>query len=172
MWKYLLPIFLLACQGETVPSNHDDDDPVDEPWCENHEWEPNDDFFQADFITVLPTFTEECIEGLITSQYVDYFLFFLVPPSMDTEVVEVSLSVEILNEFTTPKVTFYQTEYDKEGNPTGGYTRLGEFIGADGWLLISNWPVRYDFLERNNLYVKLEAFAPPGVVADYKISVW
>ena len=169
MWKYLLPLLLLACQGKTVPSDHtDDNDQEEEPWCENHEWEPNDEFFQSDYITVLPTFNETCVEGLISAEEEDIFEFFLVPPYPVTT-MDVFFSLEVLSEYTTPKITLYQEDKSDGG---GTFIRVGEFVGEPGYLLIDGWPVLYDHIKFNDVYVVVEAFAPPGVVTEYKLNTW
>jgi len=99
-------------------------DPPDPPTYDYVENEPNNTLEDAQFITVLPTFTLKNIGGTLwLPQDADCYAFFLSPPRGDSEVIfNVALETDpILN----PKIRLYQTVVDETGTPTGYCLGLG-----------------------------------------------
>jgi len=163
---YFLILALIAAfgcsQGTTVPSDDDDDDCDDPPIedCYFEETEPNGTFGDANFVDLLPvlgsyTFCGDFEDIGIDITDTDFLYFFLNPNPGDTEIL-INLIVETDTDIT-PTIHLWQTVYDALGEPTDTYQSLGTFFGSDGMLLILDFPIPFDFMTNNDLFVQLEA---------------
>ena len=155
-FKLLLAFALLASCGQTTVST-DNGPPAPPPDptldCDVFEIEPNDEFFTAQFIEVLPAIpTNDLVCGYLSpaGADIDTYYFPLAPNSGATQVIFnliVTCDLDVV-----PVVELLQTVYDI-GVPTFDpgappeFQSLGTFFGAPGVLTILDWPVPYDFLD-------------------------
>ena len=49
---------------------------------------------------------------------------------------------------------------------------LGTFYGQDGELLVIDFPVAYDFLYKNDLFLEVSGLFGSAVVPQYEIQYW
>ena len=164
---YFLILVLVAAfgcsQSKPILSDGDGDDDCDDPPiedCDFKETEPNDIFDNANFVDLLPVLQSytfcgafEDIDLGITDN--DFLYFFLNPSPGDTEIL-INLIVETDTD-VSPSLRLWQTVYDNLGEPTGTYQSLGTFFGSDGMLVILDFPIPFDFMTNNDLFVQLEA---------------
>jgi hypothetical protein len=163
-FKLLIPIlFVAACGQTTVSTNNDPPTAPPDPTldCDVFEIEPNDEFITAQFIDVLPaTPTNELVCGYLSpaGADIDTYYFPLAPNPEATQVIFnliVTCDLDVL-----PVVELLQMIHDvgapafDPGAPPV-YESLGTFFGAPGVLTILDWPVPYDFLNQNNLFVRV-----------------
>ena len=157
--KLMCVIALLISCGQTKVST-DNGPPAPPPNptldCDVFEIEPNDDFFTAQFIDVLPANpTNELVCGYLSpaGADIDTYYFPLAPNPIATQVVfNITISCDL---DVVPVVELLQTVYDGLGVPTGEYQSLGTFFGAAGVLTVLDWPVPYNFQNQNDLYVRV-----------------
>jgi hypothetical protein len=156
-------VLLYACGNTLDTSNNNTVDPPPDPTldCDVFEIEPNDEFFTAQFIDVLPAIpTNELVCGYLSpaGADIDTYYFPLAPNPEATQVIFnliVTCDLDVL-----PVVELLQMIHDvgapafDPGAPPV-YESLGTFFGAPGVLTILDWPVPYDFLNQNNLFVRV-----------------
>ena len=162
----LLFCALLSSCGGGISSNSDNDPPPPDPTedCDILELEPNDDFFNAQFIDVLPSIPTNpivCGNFFPVGGDIDNYYFPLAP---NPGVTNLLLTLIIDTDFdVVPVVELLQTIYDPLGAPTGTYQSLGTFFGAEGVLILLDWPVPYDLLNQNDLFIRVTGLpAPPS----------
>ena len=158
---FLTGVIGIGCfQGETLPSDDNDDEEPNNP-CDITEVEINDSFDTANFIDILPVLNPALVCGVfedvdLYSTSEDFFFFFLNPTPGDTEIL-INLVVEAQDNSVVPVIHLWQTMYDDLGNKTGAYQPKGSFFGNNGMLVILDYPIPYDFIQHNDLFVQLEA---------------
>lgn len=176
-----LGILLLAFSCNSSVDNgvdHGDDDDCGEPPkdCEGFwEMEPNDVEEDANYVAIMPHLQPTNICGTFfdyesDDQHLDYYYFFLnPPPGADVVMLNIALTTK---EDVVPAIRLLQSVYDDQGN-TVDYTSLGEFYGALGQLVILDFPVPYDFLTSNDLYLRVEGIYPSDYIEkEYKLQYW
>ena len=100
----------------------------------------------------------------------DYYQFYL-NPKPGVEEVKLNMVLEC-EETTVPVLYLSQTVYDPEGYPTG-YVNIGTYYGTHGELLLLDVTIPYDFLEKNDVYMRLDGIYPKDyVVKDYEFKYW
>ena len=179
--KLMCAIALLASCGRTT-ATIDTGPPAPPPDptlnCGIFEIEPNDEFFTSQFIDVLPAIpTNELVCGYLSpaGEDIDTYYFPLAPNAGATQVIfnlVLTCDLDVL-----PVVELLQMIHDI-GAPTFDpgappvYESLGTFFGAPGVLTILNWPVPYDFLNQNNLFVRVTGLSTSFDATDklYKLD--
>ena len=171
-------LLLLAVSCDSSVDSVGDDDGNQEPpiECEGfHEMEPNDTEEDANFVGLLPHLQPTSLCGTFFDyepfdQHLDYYYFFLNPNSGAEEVmINISLTTE---DSVVPAIRFLQTVYDEQGNAID-YNSLGIFFGTPGELVILDFPIPYDFLTNNDLYLRVEGIYPPDYIEKkYKLQYW
>ena len=155
-YTLLLPL-LLACGSDGPSNNTGDEEPPSPPTFDYEEDEPNNTLANAQFIQLLPEYDKKDIHGYLSApDGADCFYFFLNPVPGDDELL-LSFNVD-MTWYTTPKVTLYQTIYDELGEETGEYLQVGTFVGEEGYVEVTAYPIEYDFFRRNDLFFVLEGF--------------
>lgn len=173
-------VLLLAfsCTG-SINDKVDDggDDGGDPPiTCEGfYEIEPNDTEEDANFVGLLPQLQPVNLCGTFfdyepNDLHLDYYYFFLNP---NPGVEEVMINIALITEDTVvPTIKLLQTVYDEQGNPID-YTSLGIFFGQPGSLVILDFPIPYDFLTNNDLFLRVEGIYPSDYIEKkYKLQYW
>ena len=168
-------LLLCGCTIERVDSDGggDVDDPPT-PCDGQYEVEPNDTPRDANYLGWLPVLSPETACGdympFAGVKDVDHFFFYLNPkPGVTT--VKVNLSI-LTDPQATPVLKLSQSLYDTFGNPTGDYFYLGTFYGQDGELLVIDFPVAYDFLYKNDLFLEVSGLFSSASVPQYEIQYW
>ena len=166
----------VACNQNSAPSHgHDDgDDPPAPPSYDYEEQEPNDDLWNAQWITVLPVWDSETIQGNHWLPVdLDCYWFFLDPP-LGVKSVSFNLMLET-DSSLLPKIKLWQTIFDG-GGVAIGHQLKGTWVGEDGYLAILNFEVEYDFFTNNDLLIEV---IPWGGLRDtpladdtYLIDFW
>ena len=176
--KLLLPLLvtLVGCNTNSEPPNDDDDGGPPPPVsCDGYlEVEPNGEYEQAQFITILPEYSPDpiCGEYVGVWQDVDFYKFWLQPKNTDPQIIKLNVVFDTDKE-VVPYLSFYQSEYDETGAPTGSYLWVGTFFGEDGRIEILDFPIPYVWGEKQDLVVAVEHITPlPITVAPYKLSFW
>ena len=167
---YLLTLLLFSCGGDSVTNNDGDNEPPPPPTYDYEEWEPNDTFDDANFITVLPHFASQSIGGhlALVADDRDYFYFFLAPALGDEELL---LNVRLeLDGIIVPRITLYQTIYDEFGKETGNFQLLGTFVGEEGELTLLEVPIPYHSFTNNDLFIVLDGFG--FGYESYELNFW
>ena len=144
--------------------------------CEGFlEIEPNDTEELANYVGLMPHLQPENICGTFFDyepfdQHLDYYYFFLNPnPGAEHVMLNIALTTD---ETVVPAIRFLQTVYDDQGNPVD-YNNLGIFFGIPGSLVILDFCIPYDFLESNDLYMRVEGIYPPDYIEKkYKLQYW
>ena len=179
IWKQGLALggglLLCGCTIERLDSDGggDVDDPPT-PCDGQYEVEPNDTPREANYLGWLPVLSPETACGdympFAGVKDVDHFFFYLNPkPGVTT--VKVNLSI-LTDPQATPVLKLSQSLYDTFGNPTGDYFYLGTFYGQDGELLVIDFPVAYDFLYKNDLFLEVSGLFSSASVPQYEIQYW
>ena len=170
-----ISFFLVACSLQHEESNGDDDDDPPPVSCEGYlEVEPNGEFDQAQFITLLPQYSPDPICGEFVGIWedVDYYQFWLQPKDNNSQTIPLNVVFDTEKE-VTPYISFYQSEYNEMGEVTGDYLWLGTFFGEGGRIEILDFPVPYVWGEKQDLILAVEHIAPlPSREAPYKLSFW
>ena len=179
-WAYSLAFSVLlafSCNKTVVVAGGDDGGGEDPPFvCEGFmEMEPNDVEEAANYVGLMPELQPVSICGTFfdyepNDLHLDYYHFFL-NPIVGAE--EVMLNVVLQTEETVvPAIRLLQTVYDDQGN-TVDYTSLGIFYGVAGELVILDFPIPYNFLTNNDLYLRVEGIYPPDYIEkNYKLEYW
>jgi hypothetical protein len=171
-----LAALLTACGGDSSDVDVTVPDPPVEQLCDYLEIEPNNEFDEANFVDLLPVLDPYLICGdfLFVSEEmkdIDFYHFFLNPdPGQDTVYMNfmITTSPEVF-----PSIRLAQTVYDEDGFETGEYTTLGVFVGDKGFLVVLDFPVPYDFLNNNDLFVQFEGVGTqPYQPYQYEIEYW
>ena len=171
-FKLLIPILFVAACGQTTVSN-DNGPPAPPPDptldCDVFEIEPNDDFFTPQFVDVLPSFpTNPLLCGYLSPAGTDIDTYYF-PLAPNTGVTQIIFTLTITSDLdVVPVVELLQTIYDPLGVPTGTHQSLGTFFGAAGILNVIDWPVPYDFMTHNDLYVRVTGL-PSSSSSDNKL---
>jgi hypothetical protein len=176
--KLFLPLLvtLVGCNTNSEPSNDDDDGGPPPPVsCDGYlEVEPNGEYEQAQFITILPEYSPDpiCGEYVGVWEDVDFYKFWLQPNNIETPIIEMNLVLTTESDII-PYVSFYQSELDEMGIPTGDYGWIGTFFGEEGYLEVLDFPVPYVWASKMDLIIKVGHLTPlPITVAPYKLSFW
>ena len=175
--KLLLPLLitLLGCNANSEPSDRDNDGPPPPPpSCEGYEeMEPNDMHSMANYVSHLPVLQGETVCGTWVysnegNADKDYYHFYLNPkPGVNEVKLNMVLDCE---ETTVPVLYLSQTVYDPEGYPTG-YKNIGTYYGTHGELILIDVNIPYDFLEKNDLYMRVDGIYPKDyIVKDYEFK--
>ena len=154
-----LAFLISGCGGGVtkIEGNNPSDPPPDPTLdCDVFEIEPNDDFFTPQFVDVLPSFpTNPLLCGYLSPAGTDIDTYYF-PLAPNTGVTQVIFTLQITSDLNVvPVVELLQTIYDALGVPTGTHQSLGTFFGAAGILNVIDWPVPYDFMTHNDLYVRV-----------------
>jgi len=170
-------ILLLGCDSG-VKGAGNSGGPPPPPTCDYEEIEFNDTPDSANFVNILPVLGAgnhicgdlfswgQGIEGDI-----DTFYFFL-NPNLGQETIYFNFVVE--TEFPViPVVNLYRTIYNNTGEPTEDYEVLGIFYGDPTSLVVLDFPLEYEDLVSNDVFLELTAASPyPVGTFDYKIDYW
>ena len=170
-------MLFVGCNANSEPSDRDyDGPPPPPPSCEGfQEMEPNDMHSMANFVSHLPVLQGEEVCGTWIYQNdgpagKDYYHFYL-NPKPGVEEIKLNLVLEC-EETTVPVAYLSQTVYDQEGYPTG-YNNIGTLYGVHGELIILDFSIPYDFLEKNDLFIRLDGIYPKDfIVKDYEFKYW
>ena len=169
-----ISLFLVACSMKHEDSDGDDGPPPPVR-CEGFlEVEPNADFLQAQFITILPQYHPDpiCGEYVGIWEDIDSYWFWLQPQDMLPQTIPLNVVFDTDKEIT-PYISFYQSEYDQMGVPTGSYMWLGTFFGEGGRIEILDFPVPYVWGEKRDLFLIVEHITPlPSGDAAYELAFW
>jgi len=173
---YVVVASLVGCSLKHEESNDDDDDGPPPPVsCEGYlEVEPNGEFDQAQFITLLPQYSPDpiCGEYVGIWEDVDCYKFWLQPKNNNPQTISLNVVFDTVKE-VTPYISFYQSEYNEMGELTGDYLWLGTFFGESGRIEILDFPVPYVWGEKQDLILSVEHITPlPSREAPYKLSFW
>jgi len=179
IWKQSMALGLCLLVGSCVPDHsHSDGGGGWEPPkpCEGFsEFEPNDDHEYATYLGNLPVLSPETVCGdwvtyPLTQDDTDYYYFFLNPAP---GVTQISFNMSISTDYdATPALKLQQTLYDPNGEPSGYYQTLGVFYGSDGELLVFDFPITYDFYNKNDLFLCVEGIYPGTIAPEYEINFW
>tara|TARA_R110002074_G_scaffold77658_2_gene176064 strand:- start:1811 stop:2329 length:519 start_codon:yes stop_codon:yes gene_type:complete len=164
----LLALLVLSCaQGQEGDGNGGG--PPNRPVYDFEEQEPNDSFKSAQFLTLLPEWSQRNLKGHLdpVEDDLDFYYFFLNLNAGDDELL-FNLVLEC-EPWLTQRVSFYQTIYSPLGEPTD-YQLLGTFVGAEGQLIILDLPVPYHSFTNNDLFMVIEGF---GIgYTGYVLEFW
>jgi hypothetical protein len=179
-WMALLAVvaILLGSCNQGAQGKGDGGPPPPPYECEYEEEEYNDTLDEANFVNILPVLGGNhhiCGElyhwGQGNDGDVDTFYFFM-NPTQGQETLFINFVVES-DPQVIPKVRLSRTIYDINGQPTGDYEVLGIFYGDPSSLVVLDFPLKYEDLTHNDLFVELTAAAPyPVGIFDYKIDYW
>ena len=171
IWKQgmALGAGLLLC-GCTVNRNDGDGGGgSDPPGYDFTELEPNDSFEQAQFLTVLPEWSERTLGGdwwKVSEK--DFYWYFLDPPA---GVFQLNFNVVMTCPTNVhPGFAVFQSVYNSMGDLID-YQLLGTYQGYQGNLVALDIPIPYDPFYNNDLIImtKCQGF---GTDIDYTLDFW
>ena len=166
----LLLVWAHSCNGTLSTIDDDGDPPPPPPPSCDQELEPNDYFTQATFVDVFPVSPPDKICGSLPFFDTDFFYFYLSPAS---PVTEIYVSVVIVTDpDATLKLSLFQTVYDSDGYPTGAYTMLGQFVDGPGMVFVNSFPVPYDMMMNNDLFMTVEDLSLSFPYPEYELEYW
>ena len=172
---YIVVASLIGCSIKHEESGGDDGGPPPPVSCEGVlEVEPNGEYEQAQLVTVLPQYSPDpiCGEYVGVWEDVDFYKFWLQPTNPNHQIIFLNVVLETDKEIS-PYISFYQSEFDHTGMPTGDYQWLGTFFGEDGRVDILDFPVPYYWGSKMDLVLAVEHITPlPTSEAPYKLSFW
>jgi len=166
--------FAIGC-SDHPESDKDFDGPPPPSKCEGFsELEPNGTPESAQFISILPEFSPLpiCGEYFGFWEDVDFYKFWLQPNNTESQIIEMNLVLTAEPDIL-PYVSFYQSELDEMGIPTGDYGWIGTFFGEEGYLEVIDFPVPYIWASKMDLIIKVGHLTPLSEGAhEYQISYW
>ena len=171
IWKQglALGLSLLLC-GCTVNRNDGDGGGgSDPPGYDYTELEPNDAFEQAQFLTVLPEWSQRTLGGdwwKVSEK--DFYWYFLDPPA---GVFQLNFNVVMTCPTNVhPGFAVFQSVYNSMGDLID-YQLLGTYQGYQGNLVALDIPIPYDPFYNNDLIImtKCQGF---GTDIDYTLDFW
>ena len=171
IWKQglALGLSLLLC-GCTVNRNDGDGGGgSDSPGYDYTELEPNDAFEQAQFLTVLPEWSQKTLGGdwwKVSEK--DFYWYFLDPPA---GVFQLNFNVVMTCPTNVhPGFAVFQSVYNSMGDLID-YQLLGTYQGYQGNLVALDIPIPYDPFYNNDLIImtKCQGF---GTDIEYTLDFW
>jgi len=171
IWKQGLAFGLsLLVIGCTVNRNDGDGGGgSDSPGYDYTELEPNDAFEQAQFLTVLPEWSQKTLGGdwwKVSEK--DFYWYFLDPPA---GVFQLNFNVVMTCPTNVhPGFAVFQSVYNSMGDLID-YQLLGTYQGYEGNLVALDIPIPYDPFYNNDLIImtKCQGF---GTDIDYTLDFW
>ena len=171
IWKQGLAFGLsLLVIGCTVNRNDGDGGGgSDSPGYDYTELEPNDAFEQAQFLTVLPEWSERTLGGdwwKVSEK--DFYWYFLDPPA---GVFQLNFNVVMTCPTNVhPGFAVFQSVYNSMGDLID-YQLLGTYQGYQGNLVALDIPIPYDPFYNNDLIImtKCQGF---GTDIEYTLDFW
>ncbi len=171
IWKQGLAFGLsLLVIGCTVNRNDGDGGgDSDPPGYDFTELEPNDAFEQAQFLTVLPEWSERTLGGdwwKVNEK--DFYWYFLDPPA---GVFQLNFNVVMTCPTNVhPGFAVFQSVYNSMGDLID-YQLLGTYQGYQGNLVALDIPIPYDPFYNNDLIImtKCQGF---GTDIEYTLDFW
>ena len=171
IWKQGLAFGLsLLVIGCTVNRNDGDGGGgSDSPGYDYTELEPNDAFEQAQFLTVLPEWSQKTLGGdwwKVSEK--DFYWYFLDPPA---GVFQLNFNVVMTCPTNVhPGFAVFQSVYNSMGDLID-YQLLGTYQGYQGNLVALDIPIPYDPFYNNDLIImtKCQGF---GTDIDYTLDFW
>ena len=171
IWKQGLAFGLsLLVIGCTVNRNDGDGGGgSDSPGYDYTELEPNDAFEQAQFLTVLPEWSQKTLGGdwwKVSEK--DFYWYFLDPPA---GVFQLNFNVVMTCPPNVhPGFAVFQSVYNSMGDLID-YQLLGTYQGYQGNLVALDIPIPYDPFYNNDLIImtKCQGF---GTDIEYTLDFW
>jgi len=171
IWKQGLAFGLsLLVIGCTVNRNDGDGGGgSDSPGYDYTELEPNDAFEQAQFLTVLPEWSQQTLGGdwwKVSEK--DFYWYFLDPPA---GVFQLNFNVVMTCPTNVhPGFAVFQSVYNSMGDLID-YQLLGTYQGYQGNLVALDIPIPYDPFYNNDLIImtKCQGF---GTDIEYTLDFW
>jgi len=171
IWKQGLAFGLsLLVIGCTVNRNDGDGGGgSDSPGYDYTELEPNDAFEQAQFLTVLPEWSQKTLGGdwwKVSEK--DFYWYFLDPPA---GVFQLNFNVVMTCPTNVhPGFAVFQSVYNSMGDLID-YQLLGTYQGYQGNLVALDIPIPYDPFYNNDLIImtKCQGF---GTDIEYTLDFW
>jgi len=171
IWKQGLAFGLsLLVIGCTVNRNDGDGGGgSDPPGYDFTELEPNDAFEQAQFLTVLPEWSQKTLGGdwwKVSEK--DFYWYFLDPPA---GVFQLNFNVVMTCPTNVhPGFAVFQSVYNSMGDLID-YQLLGTYQGYQGNLVALDIPIPYDPFYNNDLIImtKCQGF---GTDIEYTLDFW
>jgi hypothetical protein len=171
IWKQglALGISLLVCACTVNKNDSDDGGGSDPPGYDFTEVEPNDAFDEAQFLTVLPEWSQKTLgaDWWVLPEK-DFFWFFLDPlPGIS----QLNFNLMINCSPTIhPGCVLFQTVYDSLGNITD-YQVIGVYQGFEGNLMALDITLPFDPFYNNDLILMVKTQGT-GSDTDYTLDFW
>ena len=180
MIKILLPLilFLFSCNISDEEGHNSDLPDVEPPEpdieCTHIEQEPNGDYTLPDWAGTLPLLSPELICGNFHSrpgELCDWDWYWFPINQIPSNQVLVNFVVNSMHSQNI-SVGLYQTTLDPI-TLQAGLVFIGEWFTVDGYLEVLDYSVEYDFVERNDLYIKVCGQTDnPTREYPYTLEVW